>query len=133
MSHASEEQERITKEGLWATVPLMDPGNVGKYVWTDWNGNGKSPSIIQKIGRTNIHCGRNRTSSYRVDVMGAYAVGSENDFSIHAWSNQYVEEEAERRELVAVYLKMEDRVIRTHDIKLLRDVVWCVGGLLGDD
>lgn len=125
--------EEITEQGLWAVEPLLDPSNVGKYVWVDWNGNAKNPSQIQKIGRTNIHCGYSpeRTSSYKVE--GGHATGSQSGFSIHCCTDAWRRDQEERRMLLKEWITTNDRFSRYATTQNFRDAIWCVGGLLGED
>jgi len=117
------------QEHDWATVPLLDQANVGKYVWVDWNGNRKEPTQIQKIGRTNIHCGPAwRTSSYRVEPTGDHANGMASGFSIHCQSNQYKIDQEERFELVKVFVKQSDTLVRSGSLERLRWVVALLNG-----
>jgi hypothetical protein len=82
----------------WATPPLLDPANVGKYVWYVWNGNrsNMSPEPIAKIGRTNVHVGRHRPVSMRVEPGGEWASGSLNDFTVSCMTEKFRLEEDER-------------------------------------
>lgn len=102
----------------WATSPLLDKSNVGKYVWTVWNSNTKFASVNQivKIGRTNIHVETNaaRPESYNVvDVeYEGHGYGTKNGFNVSCYTEQARIDRDERLDLVARYHKAERRVVR---------------------
>ncbi len=54
----------------WATAPLVDQANIGRYVWVSWNGNAPSVQPIAAVGRTNITVGG---ESLRVGADGSTA------------------------------------------------------------
>lgn len=106
----------------WATAPLLDPANVGKFVWGVWNGNTKhaEPMPINKIGRTNIHVGRSNWS-LRVHPDGTRAAGTVNNYGVSAMTNQWHQETEERQELKRRIRKLAESQM-PDDLHILRAV-----------
>lgn len=53
----------LPPDAEWATAPLLDPANVGRYVICSDMGNMPSVRPVQSVGRTNVHVGRHRPAS----------------------------------------------------------------------
>jgi len=106
----------------WATVPLLDPANIGKFVWGVWNGNVRQaePMSINKIGRTNIHVGRSNWS-LKVNPDGTRAAGTVNNYGVSALSNQWHQETGERQELKHRIRKLAESRM-PDDLHILRAV-----------
>lgn len=87
-------------ETTWATSPLLDPANVGRYVWVVWNSNIKlaQRTTITKIGRTNIHLASGE--SCRVNMDGSSASGTRNGYSVSCHTEAHRLDRDERMELV---------------------------------
>lgn len=64
----------------WATAPLVDPGNVGRFVWLSWNGNRPAVAEVHKVGRTNITVGYGN-ESLKVTPEGDVARGGRSSAS----------------------------------------------------
>lgn len=110
----------------WATVPLLDPANVGRYVWSVWNGNVKqmTPAPIIKIGRTNIHVGEYQGWSLRVE--GGKAVGVKNGFGVSAFTETWRIENDERVALWGRVRRALDRGsqgVSTADLRTVADLL----------
>ncbi len=123
---------RELKEGSeWATVPLLDQSNVGKYVWTVFNGNDKqaTPNKIVKVGRTNIHVGGDghNPDSYRVTDDGLTANGMHGGYTISAESQQYRLEREERVYLMRALDDIVKELKKSRDIEKLRKAVRDIG------
>jgi len=95
----------LPEGGEWATIPLLDPANVGRYVWTVFNGNVKFASVhpIVKIGRTNVHVEVEGTRpwSMRINEDAPGSAGGVNGggYMTSCHTEQHRIESAERREL----------------------------------
>lgn len=88
--------------GEWATEPLLDPANLGRYVVASWNGNRGTAERIHKITRTNVHAGdQHRPTSYRVAPAGNIAHGSSSGYSVSCQTYAWAASEPERRELAS--------------------------------
>lgn len=94
----------LPEGGEWATSPLLDQSNVGKWMWTSWNSNRYELSRIEKIGRTNVHVGRwGDIWSLRVDPDDdGLATGTKSGFSVSAQTNERQERTVHRASLVAL-------------------------------
>jgi hypothetical protein len=70
----------------WATEPLLDPTNVGKYVHYAWNGNRRGDVFpIVRVGRTNVHVeSHGRQISFRHTSSGWYETSGKYSTSIES-------------------------------------------------
>jgi hypothetical protein len=87
-----------------AVGSLLDPANVGRYVWCSWNGNKPGLCKIVKVTRTNVHVenGWARPVSMRVnpDRPGT-ASGNANGYQVSCATDEARREADERRLLTA--------------------------------
>lgn len=67
----------------WATEPLLDQDNVGKYVWFSFNSNKPITIKIEKIGRSVIHFGHNSYAGWDGKSFQSYR----NGYGMRCWSN----------------------------------------------
>ena len=116
----------LPEGGQWATGPLLVPGNLGKYVWTVWNGNTNWATLgkIVKLGRTNIHVETSNASySLRVSPSGHEARGNKNGFTASAHTEQWRLERSDRRRFCGVIERaMKGYAIRDIPTDVLRQV-----------
>lgn len=87
----------MSNEREWATEPLLDPGNVDKYVLVSWNGNHPTKSKITKIGRTNI----TTQEGWSMKVSGGEARGTSGGYGLHAMTQERHRETEEMKGLTA--------------------------------
>lgn len=113
----------------WATAPLLDPANVGRFVRCVWNSNVNytQNAPIVKIGRTNVHVKSGRRSgkpySMRVNADGETATGDDNGYGVSCLTLQRELDNDERMQL----LDGIRRAMADQPIPVIRAVAAIVG------
>lgn len=83
----------------WATEPLLDPTNVGKYVWHSYNNNRPHALKVTEVTRQVIRVSGERTS-FRPTAPGIARTSESRAYPELIWSNAHDDERIERDDLL---------------------------------